>query len=72
MVLQEALREWEQFSNEQNISLGSSGVLVPVAMRAHTETGLPWVIPSLSFGGEIILEMNNIKLMNSSDSTLEL
>lgn len=70
VVLREALREWEQFNNEQNICLASSGVLVPVALRAHTETGLPWVIPTLPFGG--ILEMDNIKLMNSSDSTLEL
>lgn len=66
------MREWEQFNNERNISLGSSGVLVPVAVRAHNETGLPWVIPILSSGGESILERNNITLMNSSDSTLEL
>lgn len=64
VMLQEALREREQFNNEQNICLGSSGVLVPVAMRA------PWVIPTLSSGGKSILEMNNIKLMNSSDSAL--
>lgn len=66
VMLQEALREREQFSNEQNISLGSSGVLVPIAMRA------PCVIPALSSGGKSILEMNSIKLMNSSDSALEL
>lgn len=72
VMLWEALREWEQFNNEQNICLASSGVLVSVAMRAPTETGLPWVIPTLPFGGKSILEMNNIKLMNSSDSTLEL
>lgn len=71
VVLQEASREREQFNNEQNISLGSSGVLVPVAMRAPTETGLPWVIPTLSSGGKSILEMNSTKLMNSSDSALD-
>lgn len=68
----EQFRGWGQLNNEQSITLGSSFVRVPVAMRAQAEPELPSVIPALPPGVENIVQTSDTKLMGSSACTLEL
>lgn len=63
---------WGQLNNEQSLTLSSSFVHVPVAMRAQAETGLPLLIPTLPLGVENTLQTSNTKLMDSSGCTLML
>lgn len=69
----EWFRDWEQLNNEQNITLDSSFVQVPVALRTQTDIVLPWVLPTLAFWSGA--HLNRKAVLNwwvSSDCMLEL